>query len=156
VQWRGGTKAFTAPELTGGKPSQAPTPQADIYAFGKVIFQVYEQDHGYRSLPLTFFQVLVGKTPPSDVIDSPDKPESANGFSDLLWSFTRRCWDYKAKSRPGVREVVAHLREAATSSPVFMPAGWIQTEDSTPTPTPTSEERPLTEGFGEFWISMLP
>ena len=48
---------FMAPELLMPKEFQKedgiPTPQADIYAFGMVIFQVCEQEHKYRPL-LTF------------------------------------------------------------------------------------------------------
>jgi len=44
---------FMAPELLVpekyGKEDSIPTPQADIYAFGLVIFQVCEQYHGYLS-----------------------------------------------------------------------------------------------------------
>jgi len=35
------------PEEFGRKGAQ-PTPQADIYAFGLIIFQVCKQDRGYR------------------------------------------------------------------------------------------------------------
>jgi len=44
---------FLAPELLVperfGKEDSVPTPQADIYAFGLVIFQVCEQHRVYRS-----------------------------------------------------------------------------------------------------------
>jgi len=43
---------FMAPELLVperfGKKYSVPTPQADVYAFGLVIFQVGEQYRGYR------------------------------------------------------------------------------------------------------------
>ena len=50
----GGTLAFMSPELLipegFGKKDAPPTPQADIYAFGLVIYQVREQNRMYRSL----------------------------------------------------------------------------------------------------------
>ena len=52
AQMEGGTMAFMAPELLVPKEFQKedaiPTPQADIYAFGSVIFQVCEQNRRYR------------------------------------------------------------------------------------------------------------
>jgi len=51
AQMEGGTIWFTSPELLVpeefGKKGSFPTPQADIYAFGLVIFQVCEEDCGY-------------------------------------------------------------------------------------------------------------
>ena len=50
----GGMMAFIAPELLMperfGKEGSTPTPHADIYAFGMVIFQVCERDRGYQPL----------------------------------------------------------------------------------------------------------
>jgi len=53
----------------------------------------------------------------------PDKPENALaiGFSDLLWDFTKRCWDGKAELRPKAREVVMHLKEPAAGWDRLMP-----------------------------------
>jgi len=51
AQTDGGTPHFKSPERlvpeVFGKKDALPTQQADIYAFGMVIFQVCEQDHGY-------------------------------------------------------------------------------------------------------------
>ena len=50
AQLEGGTKAFMSPELLVpsefGSSDSIPTPQADIYAFGMVIFQVCRWNHG--------------------------------------------------------------------------------------------------------------
>jgi len=52
AQLEGGAMTFMSPELLVpqefGKEGAAPTPQADIYAFGLVIFQVRVQDRGHR------------------------------------------------------------------------------------------------------------
>ena len=54
VQLEGGTMTFMAPELLEpskfGLEDSFPTPQADIYAFGLVIFQVGELDCECKSL----------------------------------------------------------------------------------------------------------
>ena len=46
MQFEGGTTTFISPELLApsrfGKRESVPTPEADIYAFGMVIFQVCE------------------------------------------------------------------------------------------------------------------
>ena len=57
----GGTTPFTAPELLvpqkyGGKDG-TPTTQADVYAFGLVIFQVCGQHFG---LPPSIYVLLIG------------------------------------------------------------------------------------------------
>jgi len=54
AQLEGGTTAFMSPELLVpskfGFQDSVPTPQADVYAFGLVIFQVCDQDREYRPL----------------------------------------------------------------------------------------------------------
>ena len=54
AQLEGGTMTFMSPELfvpSGfGIQDSVPTPEADVYAFGLVIFQVCEQDREYRPL----------------------------------------------------------------------------------------------------------
>jgi serine/threonine protein kinase len=52
AQLDGGTMTFMSPELLMpskfGMKDSVPTPEADIYAFGSVIFQVCKQERGYR------------------------------------------------------------------------------------------------------------
>ena len=51
-QLEGGTLVFMSPELwmpsKFGAENSVPTPEADVYAFGMVIFQVCERDLRYR------------------------------------------------------------------------------------------------------------
>ena len=51
-QLEGGAMAFMSPELLVpsrfGIQDSIPTPEADVYAFGLVMFQVCEQDREYR------------------------------------------------------------------------------------------------------------
>jgi len=117
-----------------GKEDSTPTSQADIYAFGLVIFQVGKQDCGYRLFSIYFFQVLTGDIPFRGVQQlasvysvvqgvRPVKPKNASaiGLSDSLWDFTQRCWDGKVELRPEVGEVVRHLGEAMASWDGLMP-----------------------------------
>ena len=52
TQLEGGTMTFMSPELlvpsSFGMQDSVPTPEADVYAFGLVIFQVCEQDREHR------------------------------------------------------------------------------------------------------------
>ena len=138
VQLEGGTIMFMPPELLipsiFGVKNPVPTPEADIYAFSLVIFQVREEHGGYLLLAYTA-QVLIGEIPfrgvrPTELGFSlvqglrPDKPANALaiGFSDSLWTFVQRCWDGDRHSRPKVAEVVTHLAEAAASWRGLMPA----------------------------------
>ena len=116
-----------APELFGG--DVRPTPQADIYALGVVIFEVREQEDGYRLfLCMQVAQVLTCRVPFPDLISVcrgilPDKPEDASsiGFSDPLWSLVRNCWDRDTGSRPEIGELVTCLGEAAANWDGLMP-----------------------------------
>jgi len=120
---------FMSPELLVppmfGFEDSIPTPEADIYAFGLVVFQVCERGGGYRSFAY-IVQVLTGENPfrgimtaelVYDVVQGvrPSKPEdaSATWFSDPLWGFLERCWDGNTELRPKVVEVVIHLGRAA-------------------------------------------
>ena len=124
----GGLRLFMAPELSippeFGMSDSIPTPEADIYAFGLVIFQVCAKHH----VRVTFayaVQVLTGENPfrgirttqlPVLVLQGrrPDKPTNASviGFSDSLWNFTEDCWNLK-DLRPKVAQVVACLEAEA-------------------------------------------
>jgi hypothetical protein len=116
-----------------GFTNPTPTPEADIYAFGLVIFLVSDNHSG--CLPLAYtVQVLTGQIPfrgawiPEFGFSvfrglRPGKPANAStiGFSDSLWDFTQRCWDGDMNSRPKVSEVVTHLAKAAAGWHGLMP-----------------------------------
>ena len=138
AQLEGGMVTFMSPELLVpemyGMTAAKPSPPADIYAFGLVIFQVCKQDHGYYLFYAYFLQVLTGEIPfrgisqsalANDVVRGgrPDRPENASaiGFSDSLWNFTQQCWDGRVESRPTAGEVVTHLGEAAVVWGWLMP-----------------------------------
>jgi len=138
TQWEGGTMTFKSPELMkfwGEKV--VPTPQADIYAFGLVIFQVCWLDHGCRPfLYMHPLQVLTGENPfrgipwwelasqvPCGLRPRKPKNGASIGFSDSLWDFTKYCWSGEIESRPKVAEVVSELGKAADNWDGLMPPG---------------------------------
>ena len=137
AQLEGGAAMFVSPELlmpgNFGLTESVPTPEADIYAFGLVIYQVRE--HGRGDLPFIYIvQVLTGVLPfpdlrlgkiTSSVVQGmrQPKPENASaiGFSDSLWSFIQHCWDGEMELRPKVAEVASQLGRAGTDWNGVMP-----------------------------------
>ena len=125
-----------------GFTESIPTPEADIYAFELVIYQVCDHDRRYPQFAY-IFQVLMGKLPSPglgmieialDVVQGVrlTKPQNASaiGFSDSLWSFVQRCWDGEMKLQPKVAGVVSQLGRAA--------AGWGEVLESPTEPQTTS------------------
>ena len=128
---------FMSPELLVPKRfnrvEAVPTPEADIYAFGLVIYQVCEHRRGCLSFTY-IVQVLTGDIPfpklrmaeiTLNVVQGvrPPKPEKASdiGFSDSLWRFVQRCWDGDLELRPKVGRVVSQLERAAADWVGVMP-----------------------------------
>ena len=155
--------------LDMGEPSKKvealPTPQADIYAFGMVIFQVCERNRGYHLVYVYFPQVLTGQTPFRNTPDSaiayhvcrgtrPSKPENASaiGFSDSVWGLTQQCWVGEKGSRPKVGEVVTLLGEAAAKWDVLTPPS-PHVENVAPSIT---EETTDSTGYSKFETLTLP
>ena len=160
VQLEGGTMMFMSPELLMpekfGFIGSVHTPEADIYAFGLVIYQVCEHGCGYPPFTYTV-QVLTGELPflglrmtemAFRVVEGarPPKPENALaiGLSDSLWNLVERCWDADMKLRPKIAEVVSQLERAAADWDGVMPP-YTQVE---------SEEDSI--AYCEFEILILP
>ena len=144
----GSTTMFIPPELLVpsrfGLKGWTPTPEADIYTFGFVIYQVCEHDRGYP-LFTYILQILTGGLPfrgigiaemTMNVVQGmrPTKPENASaiGFSDSLWRFVERCWDGNMEWRPRITEVVSQLGRAAANWDGVMPP-CAQVENIVPT-----------------------
>ncbi|KAF9641863.1 kinase-like protein, partial [Thelephora ganbajun] len=115
AQLEGGTVTFMSPELLMpshfGIKDSVPTPQADVYAFGLVIYQVLTGELPFRHIRQTelgYSLITKGLRP--------DKPKNAAaiGFSDSLWDFVERCWRGNRDLRPKVLEVVTRLGAAST------------------------------------------
>jgi len=170
AQLEGGTITFMSPELMvpwtfGFK--RLPTPEADIYAFGLVIFQVHEQDREY--MPFTYIvQVLTGENPFRGVRMGvlsfnvvmgarPTKPENASaiGFSDLLWYFAQQCWHGDAGMRPKVGEVVMQLERAAADWGRVMPS-FVEVENIVPVSGRSVSSDSMLNSSCEFEILVPP
>jgi len=167
VQLAGSIVMFMSPELLVpqrfGFAESIPTPEADIFAFGVVIYQVCEHDRGYP-LFTYIFRVLTGGRPfpglgageiTLKVIQGvrPTKPENAPaiGFSDSLWDFVQRCWDGEMELRPKVVEVVSQLKRAAADwDGVMPPCAQVKSVVSA-TPDPVSDSM----ANGKLWILIL-
>ena len=167
AQLQGGTLMFMSPELLMpskvGSTESVPTPEADIFAYGLVIYQVcgHGRDH---SLFTYIFQVLTGRLPfpglgmaeiVMNVVQGvrPIKPENASaiGLSDPLWSFVQRCWDGEMELRPKVAEVVSQLgRATAGWNGVMPPCAQVENVVSV-TPDPVSDSM----AHGKLWVFIL-
>ena len=163
----GGTMAFMAPELLApskfGLKQSVPTREADVYAFGLVILQVFSLHHRYIFNFLMPRQVLTGEQPFHDLKAvelpyhvslgvRPGKPPNAEaiGISDSLWELIQNCWDGDKTQRPQIQEVVVEIGEAAASWRTDMPAGGTEHwEDS------VTEEEPDEMKYGEFLLFLI-
>lgn len=171
AETEGGTVMFMAPELlvpeAFDKKDTLPTLQADVYAFGLVIYQVCPHDYT-QSIVLQcahFLQVLTGEFPFGRASRSaigyyvvsgerPTKPTDpeAIGFSDELWDITSRCWSTAMESRPEIGEVVTVLGEATANWEGLMPSH-AQTKE---VPSDSSSDFEEDSELGEFEILILP
>ena len=98
-----GTPYYMPPEQVLGKPL---TPQADVYAFGVMLYELLTGVRPVRSGSVEqIFQAIL--TEPLDM-----QPLRARGLPDPLFSLVERCTAKKAESRPtGLGEVRGALEE---------------------------------------------
>jgi len=119
----GGTPPYMAPELIYpskfGLPRLQLSREADIYAFGMVIYEVVM---GVRPFGLencrveeVIFLVLDGKRPMK-----PENVETA-GFGRGVWDIVERCWKEDRTQRPKISDVRLCLSVAATLSSSIPP-----------------------------------
>ena len=107
----GGTPSFMAPELISlGAPVSK---EADMYAFGIVIYEVIAGTHPYRSFGL--IHAIRGIRP-----SRPEAPEPA-GFGQGTWEFAERCWDKNPTQRPSAGAALEHFERVARTSTVVDP-----------------------------------
>ena len=106
----GGNFDYRAPELfsEGAKASK----QADMYAFGTVVFAVITgtKPFGSRRIVEVPALILRGRRPPR-----PEDPV-AIGFGQGTWEFVKRCWDEDPEQRPTVRNALEHLERVSRNS----------------------------------------
>lgn len=128
----GGTFGYMAPELfrKDSKPSQ----EADIYAFGMVVYEVVTGTRPFRQYKMVELPVLTTQGL------RPTKPEDSVvvGFGPGTWEFIEKCWDQRCEGRPTAGEAVEHFERIAVTStdiepgPVLWPDA-VDDETSFPT-----------------------
>jgi len=111
----GGTFGYMAPELFIA--SARPSREADMYAFGMVVYEVVTgaRPFGQRRALELLVPTIEGARP-----NRPEDP-MAVGFGQGTWEFTERCWDRDRGRRPTAREALEHFRPVAKVSKVVDP-----------------------------------
>ena len=118
-----GTWSHMAPELLfptkfgllDGRVSK----QADIYAFGVVVYEVLvgRTPFGGEGHPITaiLMMIMEGKRA--------NKPENADaiGFGTGTWELVQRCWHQNRDKRPAVEDIRKHFQRVARTSTVVPP-----------------------------------
>ena len=106
----GGTFGYMAPELfqKSAKPSQ----EADIYAFGMVVYEVVTGTRPFKRHKMVELPVLTTQG------SRPTKPEDpvAVGFGSGTWEFIEKCWDQSCEERPTAGAAVEHFERVAATS----------------------------------------
>ncbi|KAF9789223.1 hypothetical protein BJ322DRAFT_1017929 [Thelephora terrestris] len=133
-----GTMTFMAPELLAssnyGLTNSVPTQEADIYAFGLVLFQA--SPDGRPTVPkLQASGTRLGTRP--------EKPANAKdvGISNALWELMQVCWHRKIEERPQIQEVVEGVKNAAAKWRKEMPpSAPEQREESDEPQAPPAED----------------
>jgi len=136
---------YVAPELLHpekfGLDAYRISKQADIYAFGMVIYEVLtgrppfgaEKNRHQKVMQ----RVMEGKRP--------SKPENAEdiGFGGGTWELTQQCWHHDRKKRPTTERLSKHFQHVETTSSIIRPG---------PT-TPASESDGF---FGRYPLHLTP
>jgi len=131
-----------APELF--VPSAKPSKEADMYAFGMVIFEVVTgaRPFGQRRAVELLLPTIEGTRP-----DRPENP-TAVGFGQGTWELAEKCWDGDFGRRPTAREALEHFGRVAKTSKVVGPGPTIPGQGTT-CEVPSRLES-SSQSYGEF------
>ena len=125
----GGTLGYAAPELLfeGAVPSK----EADMYAFGMVIYEVITgtRPFGQHRVPELLLLTTRGVRP-----NRPEDPV-AIGFGQGTWEFTEECWDENLERRPTAGEALEHFERVAKTSTIVGPGPTIQVNEADEAPS---------------------
>ena len=112
----GGTWGYMAPELCleDGKR----TKEADIYAFGMVVYEVITGSSPFRQHVRARLPMLAASG------SRPERPEDpiAGDFGQGTWEFIERCWDQNPQQRPMAKGASEHFERVAATSNVVAPS----------------------------------
>ena len=103
-----------------------PSKEADMYAFGMVIYEVVTGARPFGKRRMQELLPLTGGV-------RPNKPEDpvAIGFGQGTWEFAERCWDENPERRPTAREALEHFEHVAKTSTVIDPGSTIRSDEVT-------------------------
>ena len=118
-----GTWTHMAPELLFPKKfglrDGRVSKQADVYAFGMVVYEVLTGcppfgKEGRRFAEVTL-RIIKG--------ERPNKPENTQdtGFGGGTWKLVEKCWNGNRDKRPTVEDICNHFRHVARTSTVLPP-----------------------------------
>jgi serine/threonine protein kinase len=99
--------------------------ESDVYSFAMIVIEVRTCDLTMIEPTAHPHKAFTGRAPfydsrPTtvavDVLSGirPERPAHSS-LTDDVWNLTQRCWDHDPEQRPGISEVVAHLRGNYTS-----------------------------------------
>ena len=109
-----------APELFS--EDAKPSTEADMYAFGMVVYEVITGARPYGQRKLLEIPVLTVRGL------RPSRPEDPMpvGFGQGTWEFAERCWDENQTQRPSARAALEHFERVAKTSTVVDPGPTIR------------------------------
>lgn len=106
----GGTFGYMAPELF--QKDAKSSKEADIYAFGVVVYEVVTGVRPFRRYKVVELPLLTkqGLRP-----TKPDDPVAV-GFGSGTWELIERCWNEDFKERPTAGDAVGHFERIVATS----------------------------------------
>jgi len=109
-----------APELFS--EDAEPSTEADMYAFGIVVYEVITGARPYGQRKLMEIPVLTVHG------FRPSRPEDPMpiGFGQGTWEFAERCWDENRTQRPLARAALEHFERVAKTSTIVDPGPTIR------------------------------
>jgi len=109
--WRAvGHVRWQAPELLLAEAFEEVqrTTKSDIFAFGRVILELFTRKAPFANIPdmRVAFSVMNGTPPPRPT----DEDVVARGLDDAVWRLMTDCWEMVPSARPSATDVVSRLQ----------------------------------------------
>lgn len=152
-----GTWSHMAPELLFpekfGRLDGRVSKEADIYAFGMVVYEVLTGHIPFAGEGRWFAEIIMR------VMEGnrPRKPENADriGFGKGTWELVQRCWDENRDRRPTVQDISKHFQHIAKTSKI-VPPGQATLVRDVMRPAPVFKPDSSSENFSKHLVSRMP